>query len=476
MLAYLRETDGQNPLLLELDKYGTTRPAYVVRYHADYMAALEAATDAKIAAATSGPTGPSANVFVYGGAIDINGIDATTYGPLAITPYLLVSPDNYASGPNVLDQGRYYRIVDSSEVPTNNRVKIVVDSLDSIGVIVKPGDAVIVRDATSGETSYKALDLVDNTVPQISSLNSAITAVVQPDGTYQLDLSAEASGALTSGANLPNIQTDINTALNTIFNRLQTVTRFIGYMESTGTLLDAFGYPTTFAQDMAIKASPLETLTGNSVAFFPSSTYDLHVAEGTSGNYTISVTMDNLLNTTFDVTHVDATDNSTMLYNIVTSTGTFAAMKTGTNNGTLTFSQSGGTGPYLADATGQLDAAGIYTLVVYESTNSKTHQIKTFNAAELIAPINETTFGTWASTNFTVTIASISNPFGTTPNVKYYIKYSNTTTEMTIGASTLSANIVLVDPGLGTSVELQVLAVHSGITYQSAVQTIAYNA
>ena len=377
LIDYLRYEDPQNSALVALDAYGTTRPALVSRYHADYTAALEAAVERKF---DDLPTGPSANVFVYGGSIDITGL-FTTDGPNLVVNQL-------PGTPNDLDVGHYYRIVGNN----SNEVRIAIDDKDPTGAVVRTGDAVVVRQASG----YKTLDVFENTKPDVLGTGSVAVEQV-PLGVFNVSLTGDAEAAIAAAGTLGATKNAINETFNAIFARLRTVANFMGFVESAGILLDSNGDSVSFSNQMQISALvPTTALPNSGIVSFPTDTDDLHLPESLA-NYTIDTTTTyGGLNVNFTV---HSSNNTEMQYKIVVgltnATVSGADLTSGATNGTLTFSQADGiysTGVISVVFVAEV-AGDTYSFVIYDGATGQVVQMDTFIVGAAPRAISEGTLG-----------------------------------------------------------------------------------
>ena len=338
----------QNAKVLALGAYATTKPAYVVGYHAAYTSVLEDAVTASVSSFTATTVGP----FVFGGSLNLKAPNDIT----ADTGYLEGGSSNYrietaedwpTSDLEAKDVGRYYIISISGSTAS---FSVILDNSDTSPVIVKDGDSVAIK-MSSTQTPFKTLQKVGNSVTNIRSANSDYVAVVRTPETnnYSIDIaqttkttinsaltnveagtglsvsgtgrsrtvalseatqstlsaaltgvtagtgiSVSGSGSSKTVAVASGLTDAINDTLTSIIGRLQNVTDFMAFMQSTGTLVDSSGAPLTFAQNMQMatfpyaKAGLISNYGSNGIVGFPIDQYDLHLLPGSPGSASVT--------------------------------------------------------------------------------------------------------------------------------------------------------------------------------------------
>lgn len=291
-----------------LAAFGTTRPAFVNQYHAAYEAALEASVNDKISSTVS-------SVFTFGKILDLT--DSTgdpTNDPPSIVNETYASPGGTAfdiskvvgfpTTAGALNVGTYYKL---NFVGGGSQQYIVkLNSDDAEPLVVQNGDAVVIYQADG----YKTLDKFDNvqtsitagdsdyiTVEQgsgtsnftvslatgvIDTVGAAITTLtgaasqitVTPGAAHEVGLSLDAAvtdalALIDTTESADTIRSSVNSTLSGIIGRLQTVTSFMSFMESTGLLFDASGAPVTFSNAMNLSTVPTELTLDSGVVEIP---------------------------------------------------------------------------------------------------------------------------------------------------------------------------------------------------------------
>lgn len=313
-----------------LEAIGDGRPAYVVGYHAAYTNVLEAAV-----AEALDNIGPSLGPFVFNGNLNLdNGVEGYPANVISSPGNNYIVPSvptqgqysvstqcaDWPVGSAALDVGKFYIV----KIPgnTTDTFRIKVDQADTTPVDVEHNDSVAITLAQDGVT--KTFQKIDNAVTNIDG--TTYTSVTRASGTntFTIDLSqssktslglanssiqsvAAAAGnssiTVGAGATAKNVTvkiadgytSTINETLTEIMTRLQTVTTFMGFIESTGQFFDNNGNPVTFSSNMAITSEPFDStsllsLGTNGIVGFPSDANDLHVASGSPGSATLTST------------------------------------------------------------------------------------------------------------------------------------------------------------------------------------------
>lgn len=287
-----------------LAAFGTTRPAFVNQYHAAYEAALEASVNDKIAGTVS-------SVFTFGKILDLTN---STGDPTSIVNETYASPGGTAfdiskvvgfpTTAGALNVGTYYKLNFVGGGSQQYIVKLNDD--DNEPIVVQNGDAVVIYQADG----YKTLDKFDNVQTSITAGDSDYLTVEHASGTSNFTVSL-ASGVIstvdaavttltgaasqitvTPGAahvvalsldaavtdalalvdtteSADTIRSSVNSTLRGIIGRLQTVTSFMSFMESTGLLFDANGDPITFSNVMNLSTNTTELSLDSGVVQIP---------------------------------------------------------------------------------------------------------------------------------------------------------------------------------------------------------------
>lgn len=264
-------TGAERTLIDNLKAYGTTKSALINGYHAAYEAALEKAIDTKIDAIST----TVADVFTFGAILDLTDVvdgqvsilsEATSYLANGPNKFQISWADNFPTTANAKNVGTYYKLLFPAEGNADTKYRVILDSNDvSDGLVVQSGDAVVIYD-----NGYKRLDRIDNVQTSISADDSGgLTATQDTNSSnYTIDLSQTTKDTLAS---VPD-RDSVNATLTSIIQRLQTVTTFMAFIESSGFFLDSNGNPISFASVMQTIATPVTTgnlLTDNDVVQYP---------------------------------------------------------------------------------------------------------------------------------------------------------------------------------------------------------------
>lgn len=248
--SYIDE-NSTNASVVELAKYGQTKPAYVVGYHAAYTSVLESAVKNSLDSLVTSVPGP----FVFGRVLNLeNGVTPTDQINEAS------APDKYVDGTGTdvynvsaqagewtplaadahLDIGRYYLIYIPTTPLVNYSIKL--SDTDLTPVAVNHGDAVAIKWAGPVGSQYKTFEKIDGEITTV--LGSASVAVEVQPGTNNFtvalsEATAETLSGLTSSVgtlqtDVGTLQTDVGTATTNITTLLSSVE---GLTTSVGTLV-----------------------------------------------------------------------------------------------------------------------------------------------------------------------------------------------------------------------------------------------
>jgi hypothetical protein len=265
-------TPGPEKTLVDnLAAYGTSRPANINGYHAAYEAALETALSSRLSSAIAG-------VFTFGAILDLTSstnspssiLESETYWASGSTSFDISLATNFPSTATNKSVGTYYKLSFPGGT-AGTKYLVVLDSLDiSGGLQVQDGDAVVIYDTGS----YKRLDKIDNVQTSISGTEDVIEATQDANSSnYTLDLATAVKDKLAlvdTTETVGDVRGSINATLINIMQRLQTITGFMNYVQSTATFLDSTGKPISFNTNTVSTTVNGENLeTENSVVQYP---------------------------------------------------------------------------------------------------------------------------------------------------------------------------------------------------------------